>query len=102
MALQFDVGPVIKRIAQSVRNGGGPGLKLTERIGVAGAEPLRHAIGTHRPPFVMIALEPDFKKIIEGTILGDVLWRQVAMIIEDRLVFRVGMVQPAGSAGAQE
>src|SRR4029079_10618601 len=73
-----------------------------EGIGVAGAEFFSHAVGTHRAPFVVVAFKPDFKEVVEPAIFRDVLRRKMAMVVQDRLVFRVGVIQPSGGAGAQE
>src|SRR5579872_605957 len=34
---QFEMGPMVERIAQSIRNGSGPGQKLFIRLGPSGA-----------------------------------------------------------------
>jgi hypothetical protein len=88
--------PVIERIAQRVRHGGGPGLKLCERLGVAGAELFRHAVGAHRAPLVVIALEPDLEQVAELAVLGDVARREVIVVIQNRLGLGELMIQTGG------
>ena len=92
---QLQVRPVIERIAQAARHRRCPRQELLVRIRVAGAVPLGDAVGPHRPPLVVIALEPDLEEVGEPAVLGDVLRRQVAVVVDDRLVRRVGLVEPA-------
>ena len=92
---------MIKRVAQEMRNRGAPGVELLARRGIAGANALRHAIRTHGAPFVVISPQPDFRKISEAVILGDESGRQVAVVVEDRLPFRVTVVEIARD-GAME
>src|ERR1700690_1301705 len=94
--------PVIERIAERLRHGGSPGFELLERAGVTRAKTLGHAVGAQGAPFVMIAFQPDFKKVLEPAVGRDVARRKVAMIIENRLVFGVMMVKLPGRPGAQQ
>ena len=82
ITLQLQMSPVIKRIAQRVRHRRGPGAEFFKWHGLAGAEALAHPVGPHGPPFVMVAFEPDVKKIVELPVARDVLRRKVAMIIK--------------------
>jgi hypothetical protein len=72
VALQLQMGPVIQRVAKAARYRRGPGLELVERVGVAGAEALRDPVRAHRPPLVVIPLEPDFEQVAERAILRDI------------------------------
>ena len=98
VAPQLEMGPVIERIAQALRHGRGPRQELLVRRGVAGAEALRHPVGPHRAPFVVIALEPDLEQVREPPVAGDVSRRQMAVIIENRLPGRILVIQPARRA----
>lgn len=100
ITLQFQMRPVIERITERVRNSFGPREKFVVRAGVAGDEFFRDAVGPHRAPFVMVAFEPDFKKVFELAVARDVARRNVAMIIEDRLVRRELVVKFARGLGA--
>ena len=93
---------MIKRVAQGMRNGGAPGIELLARQGIAGANALSHAIRTHGPPFVVVAPQPDFRQIGEAVVLGDEFWRQVAVVVEDRLPFRKIMVEVARGGGMEQ
>ena len=66
IALQFEMGPMIERIAQGVRNGSRPGQEFFVRRGVAGDVSFRDAVGAHGTPFVMVAFEPYFEEIGES------------------------------------
>jgi hypothetical protein len=52
-----------------------------------------YAIGTHSPPLVMIAIEPNLGKVLKIDIISDLIGRQMAMVINNRHVFGVLMVQ---------
>jgi len=48
-----------------------------------------YTVGAHGPPFVMIAMEPNFCDIIENPVFGNILWREVTMIIDDGHISRI-------------
>jgi cysteinyl-tRNA synthetase len=91
-----------ERIAECVRHRGGPGLEFLEGFGVAGAVTLRHAVGPHRPPFVMIPFEPDFEEVVEPAVDGDVPRREMAMEVTDGFGFRELVIQPPRRAAAEK
>jgi hypothetical protein len=45
----------------------------------------------------MIALQPDLEQVLELPVLGNVLRREVAMIIKYRFGFRELVIEPYGS-----
>ena len=102
VTFQFEVRPMVERVAQGVRHGCGPGLELVKRAGGAGAKVFRHAVGPHGAPFVMVAFKPDFKKIFEPAVFRDVAWRNVAVIIKNRLGFGVFVVEMPRGFRAQQ
>src|SRR5580704_5144195 len=79
------MSPMVKRIAQRVRHGPRPRQKFLIGRGVSGRISFSDAVGAHRPPFVVVALEPNFEEIIEAAIFGDILGNKMAMVIDDRL-----------------
>ena len=87
---------MIKRVAQRVRNGFGPSEKLVPRRNIAGAKFFRNAIRPHRAPFIMVAFEPDFEEVVEPAVARDVAWRDVAVIIKNRLNLGEFVEKPAG------
>src|SRR5690242_4931318 len=76
---------MVERIAQRMRHRRGPSLEFLKRFGWAGAVALGHPVGAHGTPLVMIPFKPDFEKIVELPVLGNIPRREVAVIIEDRL-----------------
>ena len=87
---------MVKGIAQQSRYGPGPRNEFVVRIRSAGTVFLVDTARAHGPPLVVIALEPDFKKIVELPIFCDVAWVKVAVIIENRLGGRKFEIEPAG------
>ena len=93
IALQLQVGPVIQRIAQRIRNGARPGQEFFVRRRVAGAIALVDAVGAHGPPFVVVAFQPDLEQIAELPVVRHVLGRQVAMIVQNGFVLGEFMIE---------
>ena len=101
-ALQFQVRPVVERIAERLRHGLGPFLELLPVRGVAGAEAFGHAGRAHRPPFVVIAVEPDLREVVEPVILGHLPRRQMAVVVDDRQIAGVAVIQFDGRIVLQQ
>ena len=95
------MAPVVEGISQGVGNGGAPGVELFPRIRISRAEALGDSIGPHGPPFIVVALKPDFKNVCEPPVSCDVQRRKVAVVIDDRQVRRHLMVE-APCRGALE
>lgn len=93
------MGPVKERVADRVWNGRGPGVKLLAVAGVAGTQALSHTVGAHRTPFIVVTLQPDVIQVFETVIFGNLLRRQVAVVVENRLVFGIVMIQTASKFG---
>ena len=70
VAREFQVRPVIERVAEGERNRARPGHELVERAGFACAERFAHAICAHGTPLVVITFEPDLEQVGELSILG--------------------------------
>jgi hypothetical protein len=85
VAAEFEVRPDVERIAERLRDGRRPRLEFLERRRVAGDVFFGNAGGAHRPPFVVVALEPDFVEVGEAAVFGDILGRQVAVVVNDAL-----------------
>ena len=103
VAFQLQVGPVVERVAQGVGNGARPGAELLLGRDVAGAIGFVDAVGAHGAPLVVVALQPDFEEVAEAAVGGHVLRRDVAVVVQNRLVFGVFVVEPArGLRGEQE
>ena len=91
--LQFEVRPMVERIAQGMRNGRGPCQVLFLGIAVSGNQFFGCAICPHRPPFVMIAFQPNLRQVGKPTVLGNLIGGEVVVKVEDRLVLGVPMVE---------
>src|SRR5882757_414024 len=92
VAFQFEMSPVIERVAKSKRHGASPRKKFLIGGGVAGTVTFRHPTGPHGSPFVMIAFQPDLGEILKLAIFGDIAGRQVGMIVKDRLASGIVVV----------
>jgi len=93
---------VVERIAEGVREGPHPGVKLLPRAGVAGAEALGHAVRPHRPPLVVVAANPDVRQVPELMIRGDLRLRHMAVVVVDRLPLGIPVVELPGRVGLQQ
>ena len=92
--LELQMGPVVKRVAESIRNGLCPFLELLPVGSVfACAETLVHSVGTHCAPFVVVAHEPDLCDGFETFVLGNHLRNKVAVIIDNRHFSRMIVIQ---------
>ena len=83
---QLHVRPVVERVAEGVRDRAGPGLELLPVGGVARAEALGHPVRAHRPPLVVVALQPDLGDRAEAVVGRHQLGREVAVVVDDRQV----------------
>lgn len=101
--LELQVGPVVQGVAHGIRNRLCPLLELLP-IGsiLACAEPLVDAVGTHGAPLVMVALQPDFRQVVEAVVRGHVPWNEVAMVVDDRHLGGVLVVEPFGGTRLQQ
>ncbi len=87
------MAPVIDRIARSPLQSGGKCGKLLKVIAVTGNQFLRYTVRAHQTPFIMIGAEPELRNGTEGYILGNLLNGNMAMIIHNRHMLCVLMVQ---------
>ena len=99
---ELEMGPVKQGIAERVGHGPGPGPELVERGRGACDQVFGDAVGPHRPPLVVVPLEPGLVEVGEPAILGDVFWRQVAVVVDDRLGGRDAVVQVAGGVAREQ
>ncbi len=100
--LQLEMSPVVKRIADQLRDRFGKCEILLVRRRVAGAEALRDAVGPHGPPFIMIAGEPDFSQVGEAMVRCDLRRRQVAVVIENRFRLGIRIIERVRRFGLEE
>ena len=100
--MQLEVGPVVHRVAD------GHGQSLSELLEtlavglVAGDVLLRHTVGAHDAPLVVVAevaavrvaaAQPDLSDVVEAAVLVDLTGRNVAVVIADGHILSVSVVQ---------
>lgn len=85
VAAEFEVGPVEERVAEGVGHRRGPGGEFVAWGGGPGDQVFGHAVGPHRPPLVMVSLQPDGVKTFKPAVLGDVAGAQMAVVVDDWL-----------------
>ena len=72
VTLQLQMRPVVKWAAGQLRHHRRPRQELLITIGIACDPPLLYATGAHRPPFIMIGFQPQFRQITKDTVLGNI------------------------------
>ncbi len=93
---------MIQRITQRLRRDFGPLLEFFPIGSVTGDEAFIHARRTQGPPFVMVAFEPDSGQILETPIFGNILRRQMTVVIDDRHFGREIVIKPNGFVGLEQ
>ena len=78
-ALQLQVAPVVKRVADGKAERLRPLLEFLAVGGFAGDETLVHARPAHEPPLVVIAAEPDLRDVFKLPVLADLLRVQLSI-----------------------
>src|SRR5581483_4489511 len=85
-----------QRVSQGPRHRRRPGLKFFPRRSLVSRDQfLRHAVGPHPPPLVMVPRQPHFVQVLELPVLRQFIGRQMAVIINNRLARRRSMKQLA-------
>lgn len=97
-AAELKVGPVIERVAHRVLDGVRPFLEFLPGRGFAAGDVIfRDTVRPHRAPFVMVARlavhQPELRDVAELDVFCYLLRREMAMIIDDRHLGRVPVIQ---------
>ena len=87
------MAPVVQGVADGLAQDFGVFLELLPVGGVAGDVFFRHARAAHQTPLVVIAAQPDPGDVIIADVLENFPGVQVAVIIDDRLLFRRFVIQ---------
>jgi len=95
VSLQFQVRPVEQRIAEGVRNGGGPLSEFFFIRRCTGDIVFVDAHSSHRPPFVVVAFQPDLSDVLKPAVCSDISRWKVTVVVYDREVGGVVVVEPA-------
>ncbi len=101
-ALQLHVRPVVEGVAHRVGHRARPGLELLPVARAARDGMLRHAVRPHRAPLVMVTVEPDGGQGGEVMVGGDLIRRQVRVVVDDRQVADGVVVELLGELRLQE
>ena len=80
---EFQMGPVIQRIAHGVRNSLRPFLELLVTASVPGDELLWHPVAPHCAPFVMVPAEPHLGQVLEPVVLRYLPRHEMAVIVDN-------------------
>ena len=101
--LELQVCPVVQWVTEGVRHGLSPLFKLLPVCGVlTGAEALVNTIGTHSAPLVVVAHKPNLSYRLKTLVLSYHLWNEVAMIVYDRHLGRMVVVQILRCLGLEQ
>ena len=89
-SLKLKVSPMIKRVAESIRYGLSPLLKLLPvRCILSCTETLINTISTHSTPLVVVATKPKLCDALKLVVVSNHLRNQMAMVIDDRHLSRM-------------
>ena len=89
-------------VADGPVQGFGPFLELLPVRGIAGDVSLLHAVGTHLPPLIMVAPQPDLGDGFKLPVLVDFLGINVAMVVQNGHLGGGLVVELLGSGRVQK
>ena len=93
IALQFEMTPVVQRIADGFFQRFRPFMELFPVTGTAGNIVFIDTIRAHQAPFVMISAKPDLGDIVKLPVLGNLPRVDVAVIIDNWHIFGIFVKQ---------
>jgi len=99
---EFEVRPVVKRVAKRMGHRPGKGKELLVGRRIAGTKFFGDAVGAHGAPLVVVACQPNLRKVVKPPVLRDVGGGQVAVVIVNRLLLGVIVVEALGGVGVEE
>ena len=85
-----------------MRDSACPRVELFRGGGSASAEFFRHSVAAHGAPFVMVTFQPNLKQVVELAVFRNVLRGNMAVIVENRLVFGVFVIKLARGLRAEQ
>ena len=96
IAGKLQLRPIEKRTAQQVVHC----LRIFQELvivgSIAGAIPLRHPVGTHLPPLVVVTAQPELRHVVPTAVFRNLLRGEMAMVVDNRHLLRIFVVQAAG------
>ena len=93
ISLQLQVGPVVQRIADGEGDRLGVSQEFVIIVSVSGDPLLGDAVAAHGPPLVVVAVQPELGEIFSGFVFTDLLGAEVAVVVDDGLLFRKVVVE---------
>ena len=107
VARELEVRPVEERILHEALH------RLRKRLeplparraavrAAAGAEPLLESAGAHLPPLVVVAAKPDVRDVVPALVLRDLRRRKMAVVVDDRHLLRMAVVELLRRLGREE
>ena len=96
ITLQFQMGPMIQGITDEIGHRLRPLLKFLCISSISGDVMLRHTAGTHRPPLVVIATQPNLGNGIVTLVLINIPRVDMTMVIDNGHLLRIFVVKLLG------
>ena len=96
------MGSVIKRVSQGAGNRLCPFFKLFVIARVAGDVSFVNAVGSHRPPLVMVACQPPPGYVFEQVVFGNESGGQMTVVIINGHLLGVFVIKPASDFALQK
>ena len=90
---EFEVCPVVQRVAHAVGHRFGPLLELLPVACVACDIFLLDPVAPERTPLVVVASKPEFRDALEAMVLGHLLRIEVTMVVDDGQMGCVVMIK---------
>ena len=95
--LQLQVRPVVQGVADGLADHLGPLAEFLVVAGVAGDVLLLHAGAAHQTPLVVVAAQPHLGNVLIAQVVPDLLGADVAVVVDDRALGGILMIEHAGS-----
>ena len=101
-APELHMRPVVEGVAQRVGHDARPRVETLPIRRIAGDDRLVDAVGAHRPPLVVVAVQPQLGDRTETVVGRHLVRRQVRVVVDDRQRLGEAMVEIAGHARVEE
>ena len=101
-AIEFEMGPMIEGVAERSGDGFGPFFELIPIGGVSCTVPFGDPGRPHGTPFVVVTVEPDLCQILEAVIGRDLFGWEVAVVVHDRHVAGILVIESDSGFGLEQ
>ena len=102
VARELEVGPVEERVLEQALHRGGERVELLLPGRVARHVLLVHAVRAHLAPLVVVAAQPHLGDVLPTLVARDLRRRQVAVVVDDRHLLRIAVVELLGRLRGQQ